>query len=108
MLSQTFGAIMDENPFYQLVKEQLGRIQDQFASRTAQLEEKLAHQEEMTKERTSALQEIVQAQRDDLRDHETRIRSLTDSATSSRTWQTLFTGGSLLASITALLRAFLG
>jgi predicted RNase H-like nuclease (RuvC/YqgF family) len=99
---------MDEDPFYQLVKEQLAHIQDQFASRITHLEEKLDHQSEMTKERTSALQETVKQLHVYLTDHETRIRSLTDSATSARTWQTLFTGGSLLASITALLRAFLG
>ena len=99
---------MEDDPLYLLIKEQLARIQDQFSARAAHLEEKLDHQAQMTQERTSFLQETTKSLRDDLRDHETRIRTLTDSATAARTWQTLFTGGGLIASIAAFIRAFFG
>jgi hypothetical protein len=79
----------------------------------------LHHQSQISQERISSLLENTKTLRDDLRDnkknlldtlndHETRIRSLTDSATTARTWQTLFTGGGLLASIAAFIRAFFG
>jgi len=110
---------MEEDPLYLLVKEQLARIQDRFDARSTHLEEMLQHQSQISQERISSLSENTKTLRDDLRDHEkdlradlddheTRIRSLTDSATSSRTWQNLFTGGGLIASIAAFIRAFFG
>jgi ElaB/YqjD/DUF883 family membrane-anchored ribosome-binding protein len=110
---------MEEDPLYLLVKEQLSRIQDRFDARSAHLEEMLQHQNQISQERISSLLENTKTLRDDLRDldkslrelshdHETRIRNLTDSATVSRTWQNLFTGGSLLTAIAAFIRAFFG
>lgn len=99
---------MEEDPLYLLIKEQLSRVQDRFDARSAHLEEMLQHQSQISQDRISSLSENTKSLRDDLRDHETRIRSLTDSATTSRTWQTLFTGGGLLASIAAFIRAFFG
>jgi hypothetical protein len=68
----------------------------------------LHHQSQISQDRIFSLLENTKTLRDDLRDHETRIRSLTDSATTSRTWQNLFTGGSLLTAIAAFIRAFFG
>jgi ElaB/YqjD/DUF883 family membrane-anchored ribosome-binding protein len=110
---------MEEDPLYLLVKEQLARIQDRFDARSTHLEEMLQHQSQLSQERISSLLENTKTLRDDLRDldkslrelshdHETRIRELTDSATASRTWQSLFTGGATLTSIAAFIRAFFG
>jgi predicted RNase H-like nuclease (RuvC/YqgF family) len=99
---------MEEDPLYLVIKEQLSRIQDRFDARSAHLEEMLKHQSQISRERISSLLENNQTLRVDLRDHETRIRALTDSATTSRTWQSLFTGGATLTSIAAFLRAFFG
>jgi hypothetical protein len=102
------GGNMEEDPLYLLIKEQLSRIQDRFDARSIHLEEMLHHQSQISQDRIFSLLENTKTLRDDLRDHETRIRSLTDSATTSRTWQNLFTGGSLLTAIAAFIRAFFG
>ena len=99
---------MEDDPLYQLVKEQLARIQDQFNARAAHIEEKLDFQTQLAQERISSLQESNKSLHSDLRDHETRIRTLTDSATAARTWQSLFSGVGFLTGVAALIRAFFG
>jgi len=47
---------MEDDPLYQLVKEQLARIQDQFNARAAHIEEKLDFQTQLAQERISSLQ----------------------------------------------------
>ena len=99
---------MEEDPLYLLVKEQLARIQDQFSARISHLEERQNYQSQLTQERTSSLQEASKSLRVDLKDHEDRIRSLTDSATTARTWQSLLSGTGFLTGVAALIRAFFG
>jgi len=99
---------MEEDPLYLLVKEQLARIQDQSTARISHLEGLLQHQNQLTQERILSLQEITRSLRVDMKDHEDRIRSLTDSATTARTWQSLLSGTGFLTGVAALLRAFFG
>jgi len=99
---------MEEDPLYLLVKEQLARIQDQSSARINHLDQLLQHQNQLTQERILSLQEITRILRIDMKDHEDRIRSLTDSATTARTWQSLLSGTGFLTGVAALLRAFFG
>jgi len=99
---------MEEDPLYLLVKEQLARIQDQSTARISHLDELLQHQNQLTQERVQSLQEITRSLRVDMKDHEDRLRSLTDSATVARTWQSLLSGAGFLTGIAALVRAFFG
>lgn len=99
---------MDEDPLVLLVKEQLARFQDQLISRLKTLEANQVHYRELTDFRIKGLSNLQDTVVADIDDHEKRIRSLNDSAVASRTWQSLFLGGSTIASITALVRSFFG
>jgi hypothetical protein len=99
---------MTEDPTYQLIKEQLARFQDQLTARITLLEQRLEHQAALNQDRTSALLETTKTLRDDLRDHESRLRSLADTAATSRTWQSILSGSGFLTGLSALLKSFLG
>lgn len=100
-----FGMIMDEDPLYQLVKEKLDRYRDSFDARLARAESDLNHYIQLNNERVQAIKETIDK---DIPDHETRIRDLRDSAIGFKSIQSLFSGGSLVASITALIRSVFG
>jgi len=100
---------MDNDPIYQLVKEKLDRYRDTFDARLAQTESELNHYIQLNNERVQSLRKTI----DDhilvpIADHEIRIRDLRDSSIGFKTIQSLFSGGSLVASITALIRSVFG
>jgi len=99
---------MEDDPIYQLVKEQLARIQDSVNARLSLLEQRIDHQATLNSDRSSSLLETTRSLRDDLRDHESRLRSLADSAATARTWQSILSGGGALTGIAALIRSFFG
>jgi len=96
---------MEEDPLYQLVKEKLDRYRDLFDARLARTETELNHYIQLNNERVQNIRIIIDK---DIPDHETRIRNLNDSAMSFKTLYSLFSGGSLVASIAALIKSVFG
>jgi uncharacterized protein YecA (UPF0149 family) len=90
-----------------LLTEQLGRFKDRIESNLAALETEQKHQKEINE----LQKQLYEGQIDDLKtqvaDHEARIRAATDGVTQFKTWSTIITGGSLVASIAAILKAFI-
>ncbi len=100
---------MDEpDPIYQLVIERLDHFQAAFEARFKLMEMNVEHFQKLNDQQVSTLKADLAQLRKDLEDHESRLRTLTESAVTFRTWSNLFSGGSLAASLTALFRAFFG
>jgi hypothetical protein len=85
----------------QLIAEQLRHTIDLLRAEIAQLKQVQDHDREMSGHRLKSLEELG-------RDHETRLRSATDGITQFKTWSGLSNGGSVIMSIVAFLRAWLG
>lgn len=96
------------DPQVQLVAEQLRRLRDNIESRMERIEAGMNHRATLENERWRAYQLQLEALRQQVQDHEARLRDVRDGVTSYRTWSTLTGGGSLLTALIALLRAFLG
>lgn len=60
----------------------------------------IAHNTQLLEQRLDAIEK-------DLEDHEMRLRSVTEGVTQFRFWASLGSGGSLLASLTALVKSCL-
>jgi hypothetical protein len=84
-----------------LLTEQLRHANTQLQARIRTLEARLAHQQAMNDQRLGTLEE-------QMRDHETRIRTATEGVTQFKLFSGLASGGSGLMSLVALLKAFLG
>ncbi len=97
-----------DDPIYQLILERLEHFQAAFEARFKLVEMNIEHFQQMNGQQISVLKTDLGNLRKDLEDHESRLRTLTDSAVTFRTWSNLFSGGSLAASLTALFRAFFG
>lgn len=84
-----------------LLTEQLRHANNLLQARIQTLEARLAHQQAMNDQRLGMLEEQI-------RDHETRIRTATEGVTQFKLFSGLASGGSGLMSLAALLKAFLG
>ena len=93
----------ESNPETALVAEQLRRFQDNLDARLKLLEQRLDHNMALTSEQLTSLRSALQDVKNDLSDHETRIRSNSDAASGFR----LITGGASLTSIIALIKSFI-
>jgi chromosome segregation ATPase len=91
-----------------LLTEQLSRFHDRYESHLERLETLINHNQQLTSERLESIRSDLKLLQKDRDDHETRIRDLRDTSTSFKTMQSLFSGGSIIASLTALIRSFLG
>lgn len=84
-----------------LIAEQLRHTIDLLRADLAAVQTELEHHKEMTDHRLAQLESAA-------RDHETRIRALTEGVTQFKVWSGLASGGSGLMSAFALLRAWFG
>jgi hypothetical protein len=89
-----------------LLAEQLARYQDRFEAYLKSLEVQINHNQAMNNERLETLRSNIQTLSNSTVDHETRIRSLTDSAVTFRTWTTLISGSALITGSISLIRSF--
>ncbi len=90
-----------------LIAEQLGRLSDSLNSRMAAIEESIKHHTELDTEKIQSIRDILADIKDQVKDHEQRIRTATDGVTSFRVWTGLSSGGSGLMSVIALIKSFL-
>ncbi len=97
-----------DDPLYQLVMERLERFEAAFEARFKLMEMNVEHFQKLNEQQAATFKADLAQLRKDLDDHESRLRTLTESAVTFRTRSNLFSGGSLAASLTALLRAFFG
>ena len=88
--------IMDPDPATALIAEQFRRTIDLLRSENAALQRELEHTRQMYDHRISELESCT-------KDHETRLRTVQDSATQFKVLAGLATGGGLL-SIIVLIR----
>lgn len=98
---------MSDDPEIHLITEQLRRMQDQLAAQINLLNVKVDHNNELAQQRSAHIQEQIQSLLSDSHDHEQRIRNLSDSATTFKTWTSLSSGGGFLTGFIAILRSFL-
>ena len=86
---------MDNELLYEQIKHTLDLIQNDINS----LRTELRHNRELTEQRIEALEKQSF-------DHETRLRDATAGVTQFRLWSTLSSGGSVVFSLTALVKSF--
>lgn len=98
---------MDEDQV-NLVTEQLGRLADRVNSRIEALEEKIGHHSDLDGERIDGLKAQLVELKQVVEDHEQRIRDVSKQTTQNTVVLGLASGGSVAASLAALLKAFLG
>ena len=84
-----------------LLTEQMLHANNLMRAQIQALEAKLSHQAAINHQRLTMLEEQI-------RDHETRIRSATEGVTQFKLFSGLASGGSGLMSLVAVLKAFLG
>jgi hypothetical protein len=89
------------DPQSALIAEQLRHAIDLLRADIDQLAAAQKHADELASQRLSVLEEMA-------RDHETRIRLLTDGVTQFKVWSGLASGSSSLVALLALLRTFVG
>ena len=92
---------MVDEPGAELLAEQLRHMIDLLRTDIEALERERRHDREIYDRRLVQLEE-------DRKDHETRLRSLQDGATTFKVWSGLTTGGSSLVAIAALIKAWFG
>lgn len=91
-----------------VIAEQLGRLADRIDARMQALETALKAHETLESERSANFKENVGELRKVAEDHESRIRTIGEATTRGQVVWGLASGGSGLAAILALLKAFLG
>lgn len=84
-----------------LLTEQLRHANNLMQAQIKSLEARLSHQQGMNQQRLAILEEQI-------RDHESRIRTATEGVTQFKLFSGLASGGSGLMSLVAILKAFLG
>jgi hypothetical protein len=84
-----------------LLTEQLRHANALLQAQIKTLDARLAHQQAMNQQRLAMLEEQI-------RDHETRIRTATEGVTQFKLFSGLASGGSGLMSLVALIKTFLG
>jgi hypothetical protein len=90
---------MDESTA--LLTEQLRHANVLLQAQIKTLDARLAHQQAMNQQRLTMLEEQI-------RDHETRIRTATEGVTQFKLFSGLASGGSGLMSLVALIKTFFG
>lgn len=84
-----------------LLTEQLRHANHLLQAQVKAMEARMAHQQALNHQRLAMLEEQI-------RDHETRIRSATEGVTQFKLFSGLASGGSGLMSLVTLLKVFLG
>jgi hypothetical protein len=74
-----------EDPQFQLIAEQLGRLKDNIESRFQRLEENASHEKELTAERFQAVKTAAGINSAAIQDHEARLRDVSKCVTELRT-----------------------
>jgi hypothetical protein len=98
-----------DDPQFQLIAEQLGRLKDNLESRFQQIEANALHEKELANEKFLAVTTAAEINSKALADHETRLRAVTDAVTSLRTSTSLAQAAqAALSLILAALAAWLG
>ena len=97
----------DQSHMTELLTEQLGRFKDHIESNLDTLEMEQQHQKEINDLQNRLYEGQIADLKKQVEDHEARIRAATDGVTQFKTWSTLISGGSLVASIAAILKAFI-
>ena len=93
----------------QLIAEQINRIKDNIDARLKRLEISLDHYQALDREKLDFTRAEIIKLKDDLKDHETRIRSMDDTVTTQKTYQTIATAGqAALTLIASAIAAWLG
>lgn len=90
---------MEPNP--DLIAEQIKHIQTFYNGRLSSLEDRITSQRDFYEHRIKILEEQI-------RDHETRIRTATEGVTQFKLFSGLASGGSSLISLAALVKTFFG
>lgn len=91
-----------------LIAEQLGRFKDQLNARMDRLEASLSHHAELGGEQARSIRSELGDMRDALKDHESRLRTVTDGVTTFKTWSGLASGGSSILAVVAFVKALVG
>jgi len=91
-----------------VITEQLGRLSDKIGARMAAIEIELAHHKELDGEKMDNLKASLADMRKVVDDHESRLRTVQDQTTRNQVILGLTSGGSLMASLAALIKAFMG
>jgi hypothetical protein len=98
-----------EDPQFQLIAEQLGRLRDNIESRFQQIESNASHEKELNEQRFQMIRSDAELKSKTLDDHEQRLRLVTDSVTGLRTAGSLAQAAQAgLSLILAALAAWLG
>lgn len=93
----------------QLIAEQISRIKDNSDARLKRLEVSLQHYQELDNQKMDQLRSDLLQIRKLLDDHEARIRSMDDTVTTQKTYQTIATAGqAALTLIASAIAAWLG
>ncbi len=83
-----------------LLTEQLRHVNSLLLNHIKTLEARLSHQQAINQQRLALLEE-------QMRDHETRIRSATEGVAQFKLFSGLASGGSGIAALIALIRSFM-
>ncbi len=78
-----------DDPQYQLIVEQFGRLKDNIESRFKRLEADASHENELAAEKNKFVLRELDRIQTAITDHETRIRSTNDAVTALKTTGTL-------------------
>lgn len=93
----------------QLIAEQINRIKDNIDARLKRLETSLEHYQALDREKLDFTRSEITKLKDDLKDHEARLRSMDDIVTTQKTYQTIATAGqAALTLIASAIAAWLG
>jgi hypothetical protein len=87
----------------QLIGEQLNHLRDNINARLDHLENLIQHKAQLDAEQKAAMRTELADLREICRDHETRLRDVASGVTQFR----FMIGGASLASVAALVKAFL-
>jgi len=99
---------MDDQNQAALIAEQLARFRDQLNARMDRLETSLSHHSELGGERALSIRDELGYMRETLKDHEARLRTVTDGVTTFKTWSGLASGGSSILAVVAFVKALIG
>jgi predicted nucleic acid-binding Zn-ribbon protein len=92
-----------------LIAEQLNRLKDNIDARLKRIEATIDHFQTLESEKLLAVKAELKSMKDDISDHETRIRTVDDAVISLKTISTIAQAGqAALTLIAASLAAWLG
>ena len=93
----------------ELIAEQISRIRDNSDARLKRLEISLQHYQDLDKEKLDFTRAEIAQIKKILDDHEARLRSMDDTVTTQKTYQTIATAGqAALTLIASAIAAWLG